>query len=664
VARRPKRLKSGSLHELVFLSDPQLSADGGRAVAVRTRIDTPEEGPPRYRSEIVEVPLDGASGAEPRVLAGGESDARHPRLSPDGRFLAFLATPVGDGEATAQVRLLDLERGGESRAATALKGGVRGFAWRPDGEALVAIGRDEAPPADPADVVAREVTRLHAKQDGVPVPGLRPETPARAFFVDVEKERVRDLPSPDDGVTDAVWGRDGRTVWLLGPRDVAEGDAWRTTLWSLSLTKRGKVRRDLRAACGPLTSAGALSLTADGRTVAFLAPSDPDDFASPTGLWTVDAAGGDPTLLSDPDVAMAPSVGGDARHGAYPNRPVAVPGGWLLNVNRDGASGPAVLHDDGRIAARLEGAQVVTSFVHAGGRTLCLVETPRTPGALVLIDRDGERATPYDPNAAFVDRYALPAAEGPFHLPAGSGSVAWWRLSPTTPRDDRAVVVQVHGGPHTNAGFGFSFEHQLLAARGYTVVFANPRGSSSYGAEHAATLLGRYGTIDADDVLAVVDHALAGHADPDAPVHLTGGSYGGFMTNWLVGRTDRFRSAVTQRSICNWLSFYGTSDIGYRFAEHEVQGTPWEDLHALWDQSPLKNVADVRTPILIVHAEADHRCPIEQAEQWFVALKRIGAVDTKLVRFPGESHELSRSGRPDRRVRRLDEIVGWFESHA
>ena len=664
MARRPKRLKSGSLHELVFLSDPQLSADGGRAVAVRTRIETPEEGPPRYRSEVVEVPLDGALAGEPRVLAGGERDARHPRLSPDGRFLAFLATPVGDGTATAQVRLLDLERGGESRALTSLKGGVSAFAWRPDGAALVAIGRDEAPPSDPGDVVAREVTRLHAKQDGVPVPGLRPEAPARAVFVDVEKERVRDLPSPDDGVTDAIWGRDGRTVWLLGPRDVDEGDAWRTTLWSLSLTKRGKVRRDLRAACGPLTSAGGLSLTADGRTVAFLAPSDPDDFASPTGLWTVDAAGGDAALRSDPDVAMAPSVGGDARYGAYPNRPVGVPGGWLLNVNREGASGPAVLHDDGRITARLEGAQVVTSFAHAGGRTLCLVETPRTPGALVLIDRDGAVATLYDPNADFVGRYALPAAEGPFHLTAGSGSVAWWRLSPTTPRDDHAVVVQVHGGPHTNAGFGFSFEHQLLAARGYTVVFANPRGSSSYGAEHAATLLGRYGTIDADDVLAVVDHALAGHADPQAPVHLTGGSYGGFMTNWLVGRTDRFRSAVTQRSICNWLSFYGTSDIGYRFAEHEVQGTPWEDLHALWDQSPLKNVAQVRTPILIVHAEADHRCPVEQAEQWFVALARIGAVDTKLVRFPGESHELSRSGRPDRRVRRLDEIVGWFEGHA
>ena len=195
------------------------------------------------------------------------------------------------------------------------------------------------------------------------------------------------------------------------------------------------------------------------------------------------------------------------------------------------------------------------------------------------------------------------------------------------------------------------------------MVTSNPRGSSSYGAAHASAMLGGYGTVDADDVMAVVDHAVATHDDPGAPVHLTGGSYGGFMTNWLVTRTDRFRSAVTQRSICNWLSFYGTSDIGYRFAEHEVNGAPWNDLEALWRAESAerrrRRHADADRP-----RRGDHRCPIEQAEQWFVALKRIGKAETKLVRFPEESHELSRSGRPDRRIRRLDEIVGWFEAHA
>jgi dipeptidyl aminopeptidase/acylaminoacyl peptidase len=136
------------------------------------------------------------------------------------------------------------------------------------------------------------------------------------------------------------------------------------------------------------------------------------------------------------------------------------------------------------------------------------------------------------------------------------------------------------------------------------------------------------------------------------------------MTNWLVGHTDRFRSAVTQRSIFNWTSFYGVSDIGPRFTEREVGGPPWADLEALWRQSPLAYAAEVTTPTLVIHAEEDHRCPIEQGEQWYVALKSLGRADTAFLRVPGEGHELSRSGRPDRRIARLDAIVAWFEEHA
>jgi dipeptidyl aminopeptidase/acylaminoacyl peptidase len=175
--------------------------------------------------------------------------------------------------------------------------------------------------------------------------------------------------------------------------------------------------------------------------------------------------------------------------------------------------------------------------------------------------------------------------------------------------------------------------------------------------------LGRYGTIDADDVLAIARHARRKH-DKQAPIHLTGGSYGGFMTNWLLGQTSEFRSGVTQRSISNWVSFYGTSDIGPRFSEREVEGTPWKNTRKLWRQSPLKYVANITTPLLILHAEEDHRCPMEQAEQLFTALKRIGKAPTRMIRIPGENHELSRSGRPDRRVARLEAILGWFREHA
>jgi dipeptidyl aminopeptidase/acylaminoacyl peptidase len=221
----------------------------------------------------------------------------------------------------------------------------------------------------------------------------------------------------------------------------------------------------------------------------------------------------------------------------------------------------------------------------------------------------------------------------------------------------------VHGGPHTAYGNGFVFEFQVLASHGYAVLYGNPRGSTGLGHDFAANVLGDYGGEDAQDVLDIADAGLAALGTPKAPLHLTGGSYGGFMTNWLVGVTDRFRSAVSQRSISNWTSMYGTSDIGPSFVERELGANPWGDFDALWRQSPLRNAANVRTPLLLIHSEHDWRCPIEQAEQFFSALKRIGQAEVELLRFPDEGHELSRSGRPDRRLLRLNAIVDWFEAH-
>ncbi len=666
-------LTSEQLYDLTFLSDPHLACDASRAFCVRTTIDAQADETPRYRSTIIEIPVTpprDPAAATVRDVAGGEEhgDATHPRLDERGRYLAFLSTPPaqpGKARGATNVKVLDLHLGGEARTVTKFEGGVKAFAWRPGSHALLVVAR-EAKPEDGSGVVARTVTRLHAKQDGVPHPGLTPEEPLGAWLVNVPSGRSKRLPVPADGVSDVAWHPSGQEVWMLGGASIEEADEWRTSLWRLPLTSAGAPAGDLEERAGGLSGAAGLAVDAEGTSVAWLASSDPDDFAAPTGLWTLDVtrSRAKPSLRTHPDVDVSPALGGDARFGAYPNRPVSTAQGWLVNVNEAGASSPGIVQEDGTVEAWLPGEHVVTSFRHAAGTTLYLRETPQRPGVLSILTAHGRAHALYDPNAGFVEKYQLRNADGPFAAPSGGGSVAWWRLRPRRTRRDHALVLQVHGGPHTNAGWGFSFEHHLLAAHGYTVVFSNPRGSSSYGMDHATAMIGGYGTVDADDVLAVADHALSEHRNPNAPMHLTGGSYGGFMTNWLVGRTDRFRSAVTQRSICNWLSFYGTSDIGYRFAEHEVQGNPWNDFELLWRQSPLRQVANVTTPILIVHAEADHRCPIEQAEQWYVALKRLGKVDTKLVRFPGESHELSRSGRPDRRVRRLQEIVAWFETHA
>lgn len=653
-------MRASALEELVFLSDPQLSVGGRRAFCVRTRIHTPEEGPPRYRAQVCEVGIGADDAVEAlRTLAEGPEGSDHPRPSPDGRQLAFLSQR--EGSEKPQVHLLDLARGGEARTATRLRSGAHGFVWHPNGDALLVFGSDEKPAPEGDEVVARAVTRLRSKSDGLPFPGLRTAPPAQAWYLSADGEACRMLTDFPDGVVDGVWAPDG-TLWLLAAADLAEADAWKATLWRVEPDARGAPGGAPERVAGPLFRPTSLAISADDGTLAWLAPVTPGDPSAVTGLWTLQPGSGVPELRSG-DTAAEPSVGGDARHGRYPNRPVAWNGGWLVNANREGASAPALLSADGDLAPRIGGPRVATSFAHAGGRTLALVETPQRPGELVLVDTDGSERPCSNENAGFANRWGLLPASEVRRAPNGGDGVPWWRLDPPRPRQDAAVVIQVHGGPHTNVGYGFSFEFQLLAARGYAVVWANPRGSSSYGGAHQTASIGAYGSVDAEDVLAVVDDALSEHGTGDAPVHLTGGSYGGFMTNWLVTRTDRFRSAVTQRSICNWLSFYGTSDIGYLFAEHEVQGTPWNDTERLWAQSPLARVEHVTTPILVLHADADHRCPVEQAEQWFVALSRIGKAETRLVRFPDEGHELSRSGRPDRRIRRLDEIVDWFETH-
>jgi dipeptidyl aminopeptidase/acylaminoacyl peptidase len=206
-------------------------------------------------------------------------------------------------------------------------------------------------------------------------------------------------------------------------------------------------------------------------------------------------------------------------------------------------------------------------------------------------------------------------------------------------------------------------EMQLMAARGYAVVFCNPRGSSGYGENFTCCTRARWGESDMPDVMATLETAINQHdwIDTDR-LGVTGGSYGGYLTNWIVSHDDRFKAAVTQRCVSNFHSFFGTSDIGFNFGEFEFGGVPWKDAELLLKYSPISYVDQINTPLLILHSEQDLRCPIEQAEQMFVALRYLER-EVEFVRIPNESHDLSRSGTPSRRLARLDHLVGWFDTH-
>lgn len=223
-------------------------------------------------------------------------------------------------------------------------------------------------------------------------------------------------------------------------------------------------------------------------------------------------------------------------------------------------------------------------------------------------------------------------------------------------------VLEVHGGPKTALGTIYHHEMQLLAAQGYFVFYTNPHGSSGYGGEFA-DIRGKYGSIDYEDLMHFTDEVLKRYEDIDPDkLAVLGGSYGGFMTNWIIGHTDRFAVANSQRSISNWTSFYGVSDIGFYFAQDQTQADPWTKMDQLWSMSPVKYADKAKTPTLFIHSDSDYRCPLEQGIQMYAGLQTHG-VDTRLVVFKNETHELSRSGKPKGRIRRLQEILDWFAKY-
>lgn len=223
-------------------------------------------------------------------------------------------------------------------------------------------------------------------------------------------------------------------------------------------------------------------------------------------------------------------------------------------------------------------------------------------------------------------------------------------------------ILDIHGGPKTVYGEIFYHEMQVWANEGYFVFFCNPRGSDGRGDEFA-DIRGKYGTIDYDDLMKFTDEVLKKYPQIDSTrIGVTGGSYGGFMTNWIIGHTDRFKCAASQRSISNWISKFGTTDIGYYFNADQISSTPWDNMEKMWFHSPLKYANQAVTPTLFIHSEEDYRCWLAEGLQMFTALKYHG-VDARLCMFRGENHELSRSGKPKHRVRRLEEMTNWFENY-
>lgn len=646
-----RTLTPEDLLRLREVEDPRIHPDASSVVFVRMEMDGKAN---RYRRSLWIAPL--PKGRPRRLTWGGRGGEWSPRWSPRGDRLAF----VSDRSGVPQLYVID-PSGGEARPLTRLRSGVSSPAWSPDGGSLAFLCR-----------VDEDEARDVARGRGTLSEGEKPPEPE----------------PPDPRVVERILYRSG-TEYFDGRRS------------HVYVVRAGRPGRPRRVSSGPFDHGpplfgprGRFLYTTSNRT----GDEDQDEVRN---IVRFPAAGGKARILTPaPDHCADLRLSPDGRHLVY----FAMPGEKFYAHNQTARRLP--LSGKG-------GEEVLSSELDADVEAVACL--PSTGEVLALACRDGDRrvyrlpgpgrpAVPLTPEGGWVESFSVArrtddmalAFARPvhppdlFHLPPGGPlrrrtqvnrsflrsvelsepetlrfegegglPVQGWYMPPVPrPRGRAPLVVQIHGGPHVMWGRSFSFEFQLLASQGFGVFFCNPRGSAGYGLSFKGMLRRNWGVDDAGDVLRGMEAVLARGRTDDRRLFVTGGSYGGFLTAWILGQDDRFRAAVVQRGVYDMTPFYGCSDV-QMLLEWEFEARPWEDPDLYWKHSPLRRVERMRTPLLILHAERDYRAPISTAEELFVALRKLGR-EASFVRYPREGHELSRSGEPRHRVDRLRRILGWF----
>jgi dipeptidyl aminopeptidase/acylaminoacyl peptidase len=686
----------------VVVEELDLSSDGRLAVVARRSVRGD-----RYVTHLYAVPLDGRPVAKPRQLTSGLVRDGRPRLSPDGRSLAFVRTDPTDDEAIAAIVILDLRRGRQRGLVPRGHGSVGEIAWSPDGRRLAFTAEVDPPRflVGPVPPTGSRRSPKHPRGSAAePSPRARRITRAdwrwdeighldrwsHLFVIEPRAgARARRVTAGDWGVSDICWSPNGRTVAFtadLGP----DADTHpRPTIWAVEVdAPAGYGSAAPRPVLAPAGVANHPSYSPDGRWLAAIGvlEADPLDDVSP-GLLLGPADG------SAPPWALAPAL--DRPIGNWTDTDL---NGWVVSGRHgpfwlDASTIVATVSDRGRshpVRFRLDpgtGAPLSSptptprdaagpwsdatshSLAVASSGTIAVLGTLGTR-AMELMTLDEDRAgrprwtTRSTLGSAWQRRYPQPQMLR-LDAPGPGGPIETWVASPADAGDAfLPAVVDVHGGPLGAWAPAPHVEVALLVARGFRVILPNIRGSTSYGRDWIRPQLGDWGGVDAADVHTAVDHVIAlGLADPDR-LGVLGFSYGGFMVNWLIGTTDRFRAAVSENGVTNQVSDWANSDSGPEYSRAGLLGDPFspEGIERLWRQSPLRHVANIRTPLLLLQAEADLRCPPQDNEQLFIALHHLGRT-VEYVLYPDESHVYSSSGRPDRRIDRMTRMLDWFDRY-
>ncbi|HUG14541.1 MAG TPA: S9 family peptidase [Thermomicrobiales bacterium] len=640
------------LFRIRLVADPNISPDGTRVAYVVTTVDRDANS---YRSAIWLVDVEPDS--EPRRFTSGACKDASPRWSPDGTLLAFLSDRSGKG----QVHVMHAD-GGESWQASSSPNAATEFVWSPDSSSILFVSKvDKDVPEGPKSDV-RHVTALRYKLDGE---GFLDGKRRHVFQVSATGGEARQLTDGDWDSTQPALSPDGRCLAVVSNRSENRENNSLTDIWLADLRDRStrRITPEDGNYATPAWSPDGSSLAYTGHPiVAPHGPSTLDDLY----VWRA-ATGETSRLLTSLDREPGNSAMSDMRYALPEPAPVWDASGEkvLTLVSDRGSVHVYACGLDGEPEPLLNGARDIQSFtVSRNGMLAFSSSTLDTPTEAFVRAANGVETRLSGHNDEFMAGVALGSVEEITFESDPGVQIHGWLLKPPSFNDEQRypAIVQVHGGPHGMYGTGFFHEMHVLAARGYVILFANPRGSTGYGQSFVSGSMGDWGGADFRDVMAGADllEALP-YVDPTR-IGVTGGSYGGYIVNWAIGQTDRFRAAVTQRSTCNRLSLYGVSDFNMMYNDWEFRGNPYDNVAYYLERSPLTYVKNVTTPLLILHSENDLRCPISQAEELFVALKTLGKT-VEFVRFPDESHGLSRTGQPLHRIERLERLCGWFDRY-
>lgn len=648
-------LTADDIYRFHWVDHVRLSPTGDRVAYVVVHADRDDVD---YRSAVYVRAV--TAGGQLTKVTAGPGDA-HPEWAPDGRRLAYTSRV----NKVAQVFVLDSD-GGEARKLTDLVEGVGGFAWSPDGRRIAFVGTvighpegivDDPRPAEGGGrrtPVARIADGLDYKADGR---GYFDGRRSHLFVIDAAGGEAHQLTAGRWSVAGFDWSPDSTSIVLAGNADRDADLSYTNHLYVISATG-GELKT-----IGSGREFGAPAWSPNGDLIAYVGPTE-----SAAGLydrlWIMPAEGGEPRCLTGTeDICIGDHVISDMR------------GGHGMHLSWD-ASGhrvyfPVALQArseifsaglDGDIREEVGGHRQVYDWdLNAGVLAYCAADA-HSPGEVHVLDGSGDRQlsrlNPWlaDCEVLVPERMEFTAADG--------WKIEGWLIKPPgfDPAKKWPLVMEVHGGPHGEYGNVLFHEFQVLAGRGFLVFYVNPRGSCGYGENFMKAVVKDWGGSDYLDLMTSLDQLIEQTGFVDAErMGIGGGSYGGFMTNWAVGHTDRFKAAVSMRSIANFVSFFASGDIGM-WGDQEFGPIDWNDPQKQWEMSPIKYVNNIHTPLLLTHGEMDLRCPIHQAEELFGALRMLRRT-VELARFPEESHDLSRSGRPDRRIERLNRIEAWFSRY-